>query len=68
MSLRSFHIVFVVTALALLAFLAAWSGQRAFSGEGAAYAVLAAAAGLGLAAGFPYLNWFLSKGRAAEKG
>lgn len=67
MSLRSFHIVFVVAALALLAFLAAWSGQRAYSGEGLGYALLALGAGTGLAAGFPYLNWFLAKGRAPER-
>ncbi len=61
MSLRSFHIFFVVTALSLLGFLAYWSGDRIAHGQdGVSHAMLACAC-LGLAAGVPYLAWFVRK-------
>ncbi len=55
MSLRSFHILLITAALALLAFLGAWAGAR---GQ---HAVAAAAIG-GLALGLPYLYWFMGRG------
>lgn len=54
MSLRSFHIVLIAVALALLAFLASWAaghGDRALAGSAAA----------GLAVGLPYLYWFIGR-------
>lgn len=59
MSLRSFHILLITTALALLAFLGAWAGARG------RYA-LGAAAVCGLAFGLPYLYWFMSRGEGQD--
>lgn len=64
MSLRSFHIVFIVTALGLLAFLTAWAGRRVLAGADGADAALALASLTGLAVGLPYLLWFLRKADA----
>lgn len=58
MSLRHFHIVFIACALALLAFMTAWSGARGFP-------ALCAVGAAGLALGLPYLYWFL--GQAAPR-
>lgn len=55
MSLRHFHIFFIILALAVTAFLAAWSGMRGFP-------VLCAVGAAGLALGLPYLYWFLGSG------
>jgi len=61
MSLRSFHIVFILSALGLMLFLTYWSGSRVFHGEdGQNIALLAFAVG-SLAVGIPYLSWFLRK-------
>lgn len=54
MSLRHFHIFFIVLALAMTSFLAAWSGMRGFP-------VLCAVGAAGLALGLPYLHWFLGQ-------
>ena len=59
MSLRSFHILLIAAALALLAFLGAWAGARGFSPLS-----WAAAAGLGL--GLPYLYWFMGRPDASR--
>lgn len=59
MSLRSFHIVLISTALALLAFLGAWAGARGFT-------PLAVAAAVGLALGLPYLYWFMGRPDASR--
>ena len=64
MSLRSFHIFFVVVSLGLLAFLAAWSGQRVLEGAAGFNIALALFSVIGLAMGLPYLQWFLRKGQA----
>lgn len=54
MSLRSFHILFITASLALMAFLILWSVR-------ASQAWLTLASACGLAAGLPYLGWFLRK-------
>jgi hypothetical protein len=64
MSLRSFHIFFIVVSLGLLSFLAAWSGQRVLEGSGGFNIALALFSVIGLAMGLPYLQWFLRKGSA----
>ena len=64
MSLKAFHLFFIATALALLAFTAYWSGSRVLAGEDHGLTAMAAASCLGLLAGFPYLAWFLRKSRA----
>lgn len=64
MSLRAFHILFIVTALGLLAFLTYWSGSRVVQGQDGALTALAVCAALGFAAGIPYLAWFIRKTRA----
>jgi hypothetical protein len=63
MSLKSFHVFFIVTALALLAFLGWWSGSRVLEGHNGQNKGLAACAVLGLAVGVAYLGWFLRKYR-----
>ena len=52
MSLRHFHIVFIVLSLALSALLTAWSGAHGFP-------VLSASGAAAVALGLPYLYWFL---------
>lgn len=64
MSLRSFHIFFILTALALLGFVSWWSGQRLWRGEDGVHTALFACGVLGLALGGPYLGWFLKKSGA----
>lgn len=59
MSLRSFHILLITTALALLAFLGAWAAARAQH-------ALGAAAAAGLAIGLPYLYWFMGRGDGSD--
>lgn len=59
MSLRSFHVLLIASALALMAFLGAWAGAKGHHG-------LVLAAGAGLAAGLPYLYWFLGRSDAAR--
>lgn len=66
MGLRSFHVFFIVTALALLAFVAWWSGQRVADGTDSGSLALMIAAAAGLAAGVPYLGWFLKKSRTPK--
>lgn len=60
MSLRSFHILLITTALALSAFLAAWAAAR---GQQALFAAAVA----GLAFGLPYLYWFLGRGDGPDE-
>ena len=66
MSLRSFHIFFIVTALGLLGFLVYWSGSRVAQGQDGSLTALAVCAGAGLLAGIPYLGWFIRKTRALD--
>lgn len=72
MSLRSFHIAFIVLSLALCAFLAYWSGAQIWSHTRMPHHETHAhhhkqpwglfiAAAAGLAAGLPYLMWFIKK-------
>ena len=61
MSLRSFHIVFIAVANAFLAFLLYWAGSRYVQLGAPGALPLAAAATLGLAAGLPYLRWFVGR-------
>ena len=64
MSLKAFHIFFIVTALALLAFVTVWSGERVAQGLNSGSLAIAIASGLAFAAGVPYLGWFLRKSRS----
>ena len=57
MSLRHFHIVFILTSLALMVFLLGWAFHQAASGPFPLG--VAASGGLGLAALLPYLTWVL---------
>lgn len=61
MSLRYFHVVFILTALALMAFLTYWSGIRVLHGEDGQNIKLLAFALCSVAIGIPYLGWFLRK-------
>lgn len=63
MSLRSVHVLFIVTALSLLAFLGYWSGVRVYHGENSANRALAVFSAAGIAVGIPYLSWFLRKSK-----
>ena len=64
MSLKQFHIFFILTSLALLAFLAYWSGQRVlYYGENSQNLAIMIVAVSGLAAGVPYLGWFIKKSK-----
>ena len=62
MSLKHFHIFFIVAAAGLMGFLAYWSSQRAFLGDGSWSVV--PLFGAGLAGGLSYLRWFLRRHRA----
>lgn len=66
MSLRSIHILFIVTALGLVAFLGYWSGLRVWNGENSMSMPLAVASLIGLALGIPYLGWFVKKTKSLE--
>lgn len=61
MSLRSVHVLFIVTALGLLAFLGYWSGLRVWHGENSMSLPMAVASAAGLGLGIPYLGWFIKK-------
>ena len=61
MSLRTFHVVFILTALSLMIFLTYWSGIRVLHGATGPNTQLLAFAACGLAVGIPYLGWFLRK-------
>ena len=61
MSLRSFHIFFIVTALGLVGFFVTWSTRLYLHDAGSQYLGLAISAGICLAAGIPYLYWFVGK-------
>ena len=63
MSLRSFHIFFIMTALGMLLFTAWWSGNRVLAGQNGQALAMAVSAVAGLLVGFPYLSWFLRKTR-----
>lgn len=60
-SLRTIHILFILTALGLLGFMAYWSGNRVFQGQDGVNKALLAVSVLGLATGVPYLGWFIKK-------
>ncbi|GEM_PF-4385146 len=61
MSLRTFHIFFIVVALGFLAFMVYWSGQRVLHGENHFSWALAMSSAGGLLIGVPYLGWFIRK-------
>ncbi len=65
MSLRTVHILFILSALGLMAFVGYWSGLRVFhyesEGSGATFTVLLAVAVGSVAGGIPYLGWFIKK-------
>ncbi|HVE12549.1 MAG TPA: hypothetical protein VNI01_04075 [Elusimicrobiota bacterium] len=61
MSLRHFHVVFISTALAFMAFLLYWAGTRYVQQAAPGALPLALSAAAGLALGVPYLRWFLAK-------
>lgn len=63
MSLRSFHILFILASLGLMAFLGGWAGLRLLGGEDGCNVVLGGASAAGLAAGVPYLLWFIRRTR-----
>ena len=63
MSLRSFHIVFILASLGLLSFMAFWSAARVMEGADSFSRILAGVSILGLLLGIPYLQWFLRHGR-----
>ncbi|MBI4386010.1 MAG: hypothetical protein HY551_01380 [Elusimicrobia bacterium] len=61
MSLRSFHIVFILASLGVLGFLAYGSGHRVQGGLDGQNLALLVCAVAGLAAGVLYLFWFIRK-------
>lgn len=61
MSLRTVHILFILTALGLMGFIATWSGHRLLGGEDGVNIAMLACAAVGLAVGIPYLGWFIKK-------
>ena len=61
MSLRTVHILFIASALGLLAFLAYWSGMRVWSGENGVNKALLACSIAGGLSGLIYLPWFVKK-------
>ena len=64
MSLRAFHIFFIVTALGFLTFLAYWFGTQTIGGQNSQNLALAVSALVGIAMGIPYLTWFIRKNKA----
>ena len=64
MSLRSFHVVFIVTAALFCFSFGGWGVVRYQAGyaPGVWYAVLAFVAGAGL---IPYLTWYIRHSRSA---
>lgn len=63
MSLKAFHVFFILAALSLLAFTAVWSGHRVAQGLDSGSLAIAIASCAAFAAGVPYLGWFLRKSR-----
>lgn len=61
MSLRTIHILFILTALGLLAFVAYWAGHMLSHGHNGASTGLLVVSCAGLIAGVPYLGWFVKK-------
>ena len=61
MSLRSFHILFIVLSLGLLAFMVTWSGRHLLAGEDGVNTAMALSAAAGILVGVPYLGWFIKK-------
>ena len=61
MGLRTIHILFILTALGLLAFVAKWSGHMLSHGHEGASVSLFVSCIVGLIAGVPYLGWFVKK-------
>lgn len=66
MSLRSFHIFFIITSLGLLAFVAFWSAGRIFHNGESWDRLLAAASAGGFLLGIAYLGWFLKKSKKLQ--
>ena len=63
MSLKSFHMFFIATALSLLAFTTYWSGARVLEGEDHGLMLMAVFSAVAFTAGIPYLVWFYKKSR-----
>jgi uncharacterized membrane protein len=61
MSLRAFHILFILASAALSALLSAWSFRAYRADGGASWLGLAAVGASALAALGAYLSWFLRK-------
>jgi hypothetical protein len=59
MSLKHFHLFFISVCLSLMVFIAHWARQQAASGADQWGAALAAI--LAMAAGVPYVVWFLRR-------
>ena len=64
MSLRSFHIFFIIMSILLMGFLTYWSGNNLAQGQDGWNLVFVVICGAGLAAGVPYLAWFVRKTKA----
>ena len=64
MSLKAFHIFFILTALGLMGYMLYFSGNRYFMyGENGQNLGMASFAIAGLVLGIPYLGWFIRKNK-----
>ena len=63
MSLKSFHLFFIATALGMLAYTTYWSGARVLEGEDHGLMTMGVLSAAAFAAGVPYLVWFYKKSR-----
>ena len=63
MSLKAFHVFFILTALACCGFTAVWAGGRFAAGIDSGSLPIALASGAAFALGVPYLGWFLRKAK-----
>jgi hypothetical protein len=63
MSLKSFHVFFILAALGLLGFTAWWSSQRVAAGLDHGSLAIELCSIAAFVAGVPYLGWFLRKAR-----
>jgi hypothetical protein len=61
MSLKQFHVFFVAVCLALMAFIARWAILHGMQDGGNVVMGAAVAAAAGIAAGVPYLVWFVRR-------
>jgi hypothetical protein len=66
MSLKAFHVVFIVAALLLSAWTAWWSWGRWAAGDGGTWLALAVACAAAIVALLVYGWWFLQKTRGVS--